>query len=109
METKKEITIKISSSAVDTLEYLAKDKGVTVDTFVEDLLHVNRNGIPFDVNSHSLEDCINVSLDLIKHLDDKHEKMSKLLTLTAKEMDDLMALGDYYSEAKGYFEDEDLN
>ena len=60
--------IEISKKSNAILEQNAKDKGISKEKYLKNLIKINENGIPFDVDKYSIEDTTAVLNDILIHI-----------------------------------------
>jgi len=60
--------IEISKKSNAILKQNAKDKGISKEKYLKNLIKINENGIPFDVDKYSIEDTILVLNDILIHI-----------------------------------------
>ena len=95
-ETK--MKIEISKKSFNILENLAVERNEKPEKVLKNLIKQNENGIPFDAEKHSIDNCINVAIDTVLYIYRKHKELSEKMIVTKDDLEMMDRFEEFWDE-----------
>jgi len=100
LENKKEtkMKIEISEKSYAILEKIASNKNEKPEIILDNLIKQNEKGVPFDTEKYSLNDCMAVAIDTIKHIDRKHKELFEKIIVSKDDLEMMDRFEEFWDE-----------